>query len=69
MRGHSSVSPCKAATHNQNLLQFFLNVVEFGMAVQETCEAVNITSYQMRRSFGTHVAEPGRVTLNDKVPS
>ncbi len=56
-------------TQDQNLLQFFLNVVEFGMTVQEACEAANITSYQMRSSFGNHDALPGRVTLNDEVPS
>jgi len=56
-------------TQDQNLLQFFLNIVEFGMTVQEACEAANITSYQMRSSFGEHKAEPGRVTLNDEVPS
>jgi len=56
-------------THDQNLLPFFLNVIEFGMSVQEACEAANITSYQMRSSFGAHVAEPGRVTLNEEVPS
>jgi gamma-glutamyltranspeptidase / glutathione hydrolase len=56
-------------TQDQNLLQFFLNIVEFGMTVQEACEAANITSYQMRSSFGAHVAEPGRITLNDEVPS
>ena len=39
-------------TQDQNLLQFFLNVVEFGMTVQEATEAANITSYQMRDSFG-----------------
>lgn len=56
-------------TQDQNLLQFFLNIVEFGMTVQEACEAANITSYQMRASFGKHLAEPGRITLNDEVPS
>ncbi len=56
-------------TQDQNLLQFFLNVVEFGMTVQEACEAANLTSYQMRASFGDHKAEPGRVTLNEDVPS
>jgi gamma-glutamyltranspeptidase/glutathione hydrolase len=56
-------------TQDQNLLQFFLNIVEFGMTVQEACEAANITSYQMRASFATHQIEPGRVTLNDEVPS
>jgi len=56
-------------TQDQNLLQFFLNVVEFDMTVQEACEAANITSYQMRSSFGEHKAEPGRMTLTDEVPS
>jgi len=56
-------------TQDQNLLQFFLNVVEFGMTVQEACEAANITSYQMRSSFGEHKAEPGRMTLADEMPS
>jgi gamma-glutamyltranspeptidase/glutathione hydrolase len=56
-------------TQDQNLLQFFLNVVEFRMNVQEACEAANITSYQMRSSFGNHDAQPGRVTLSDQVPA
>ena len=56
-------------TQDQNLLQFFLNMVEFGMTVQEACEAANITSYQMRSSFGEHRRKPGRVTLNEEVPS
>jgi gamma-glutamyltranspeptidase/glutathione hydrolase len=55
-------------TQDQNLLQFFLNVVEFGMNVQEACEAPNITSYQLRDSFGQHESQPGRLTLNDQVP-
>ena len=45
-------------TQDQNLLQFFLNVVEFGMTVQEATEAANITSYQMRDSFGEHESSP-----------
>lgn len=56
-------------TQDQNLLQFFLNMVEFGMTVQEACEAANITSYQMRSSFGAHKSEPGRMTLTEEVPS
>ena len=56
-------------TQDQNLLQFFLNVVEFGMTVQEATEAANFTSYQMRNSFGNHESEPGRLTLNDSIPS
>jgi len=54
-------------TQDQNLLQFFLNIVEFGMNVQEATEAANFTSYQMRDSFGEHETQPGRMTLNDSM--
>ena len=56
-------------TQDQNLLQFFLNVVEFGMTVQEATEAANITSYQMRDSFEDHQSFPGRLTLNTSTPA
>ena len=56
-------------TQEQNLLQFFLNIVEFGMSVQEAVEAANLTSYQMRSSFGDHKVEPGRLTLTHEMPS
>lgn len=55
-------------TQDQNLLQFFLNVVEFGMNVQEAVEAANLTSYQMRNSFGEHETYPGRLTLQSATP-
>ena len=55
-------------TQDQNLLQFFLNVVEFGMNVQQAVEAPNITSYQMQSSFGAHRSEPGRLVLRADVP-
>ena len=55
-------------SQDQNLLQFFLNVVEFGMNVQEAAEAANILSYQMRSSFGGHESEPGRLVLHESVP-
>jgi gamma-glutamyltranspeptidase/glutathione hydrolase len=55
-------------SQDQNLLQFFLNMVEFGMNVQQATEAPNITSYQMRSSFGAHDARPGRLTLNESMP-
>jgi gamma-glutamyltranspeptidase/glutathione hydrolase len=56
-------------TQDQNLLQFFLNVVEFGMTPQEATEAANITSYQMRDSFGAHESIPGRLTLSSSTPT
>ena len=52
-------------TQDQNLLQFFLAVVEFGMTPQEAAEAANITSYQMRSSFGKHESLPGRIEVHD----
>lgn len=55
-------------TQDQNMLQFFLNVVEFGMNVQEACEAPNIVSYQMKNSFDNHDCLPGKLTLNDQIP-
>jgi len=43
-------------------------MVEFGMTVQEAVEAANITSYQMRNSFGDHESQPGRLTLRSDTP-
>ena len=54
---------------DQNLLQFFLNMVEFEMNVQQAAEAANFNSYQMRSSFGAHESQPGRLLLNDEVPA
>jgi gamma-glutamyltranspeptidase/glutathione hydrolase len=54
-------------SQDQNLLQFFLNVVEFGMNVQEAAEAPNINSFQMRSSFGRHESRPGRLLLAESM--
>ncbi|MDQ3322195.1 MAG: gamma-glutamyltransferase family protein [Acidobacteriota bacterium] len=54
-------------SQDQNLLQFFLNVVEFGMNVQEAAEAPNINSFQMRSSFGKHDSRPGRLLLAESM--
>ena len=56
-------------TQDQNLLQFFLNMTEWGMTVQQAVEAANITSYQMQSSFGAHSAEPGRLVVREDVPA
>jgi gamma-glutamyltranspeptidase/glutathione hydrolase len=56
-------------TQDQNSLQFFLNVVEFGMNVQQAAEAANFNSYQMRNSFRNHESVPGRLLLNESVPA
>ena len=55
-------------SQDQNLLQFFLNFVEFGMTVQEATEAANINSYQMRSSFGAHESRPGRMLIAASTP-
>jgi gamma-glutamyltranspeptidase/glutathione hydrolase len=54
---------------DQNLLQFFLNMVEFKMSVQQAVEAANINSYQMQNSFGDHTTEPGRLVVRNDTPS
>ena len=51
------------------LIQFFLNMVEFDMNVQQAVEAANIVSFQMQSSFGAHTSEPGRLILREDIPS
>jgi gamma-glutamyltranspeptidase/glutathione hydrolase len=55
-------------SQDQNLLQFFLNVHDFGMTPQEAAEAPNFNSYQMRASFDQHESQPGRIVLNAAMP-
>jgi gamma-glutamyltranspeptidase/glutathione hydrolase len=55
-------------TQDQNLLQFFLDVVEFGFDVQQAAEAANFTTYQMKSSFGQHESKAGRLTLDARTP-
>ena len=51
-------------TQDQNLLQFFLGMVEWDMNVQRAAEGHgNVMSYQMQSSFGAHQAEPGRLQV------
>lgn len=53
---------------DQLLLQFFLNMVEFNMTVQEACEAPSFKTYQMYSSFGKHEKVAGGLTLNSAMP-
>jgi gamma-glutamyltranspeptidase/glutathione hydrolase len=55
-------------TQDQNLLQFFLNVVDFGMNVQQAVEAPNVNSNQMRSSFGAHESRPGHMIAAFSMP-
>lgn len=53
---------------DQNTFQFLLNMIEFGMNVQEAVEAPNMNSFQMRDSFGDHRIRPGVMLLNSNTP-
>ncbi len=55
-------------SQDQNLLQFFLNMVEFGMNVQQAAEAANINSFQMRSSFGNRDIAAGRMLVQNATP-
>ncbi len=61
-------------TQDQNLLQFFLNIVEFKMTVQQATEAENINTDQLWLSLGGDKREdrqprPGSILLNRKTDS
>ncbi len=56
-------------SQDQNLVQFFLNMVEWGMTVQEAVEAPNMNSFQLKASFGAHESRPGRLLLQEQTPS
>ncbi len=53
---------------DQHLLQYFLNIVEFGMTPQEAAEAPAFVSEQMRESFEQHASKAGAIWLNDVTP-
>jgi gamma-glutamyltranspeptidase/glutathione hydrolase len=55
-------------SQDQNLLQFFLNMVEFDMNVQQAAEAPNMNTFQLRGSFGDHPLRPGVMLLNKNTP-
>lgn len=60
-------------TQEQNQLQFFLNMVEFNMTVQEAAEAPNINSNQLWLSLGgTKIKDrqprPGHILLDKATP-
>ena len=67
-RPHLSFAVQGGDSQDQNLVQFFLNMVEFDMNVQEAVEAANINSFQMRGSFGDHATNPGGLLLQNATP-
>lgn len=54
---------------DQLLIQFFLNMVEFNMTVQESTEAPSFKTLQMYSSFGDHEKVPGGLILNSAMPA
>jgi gamma-glutamyltranspeptidase / glutathione hydrolase len=56
-------------SQDQNLLQHFLNVVEFGMTPQQSVEAPNINSFQMMNSFDDHSPQRGRLLVANSTPA
>jgi gamma-glutamyltranspeptidase / glutathione hydrolase len=61
-------------TQDQNLLQFFLNMAEFGMSVQQATEAANFNTNQLWLSLGgtkTDDRKPkaGHILLHDSTPA
>jgi gamma-glutamyltranspeptidase/glutathione hydrolase len=60
-------------TQDQNLLQCFLNMVEFGMTVQEAVEAPNVNTDQLWLSLGgtkmdDRKPKPGSILVNTSTP-
>ena len=50
-------------------LQFFLNVVEFGMDLQEALDAPTVQSTHFPGSFYPHQAVPGGVRIESRIPA
>jgi gamma-glutamyltranspeptidase / glutathione hydrolase len=55
-------------TQDQNLLQMFLDVVEFGMPIQNATEAPNFNTSQMRASLAGFKPEAGGILLANSTP-
>lgn len=61
-------------TQDQNLLQFFLNMTEFGMTVQQATEAANVNTNQLWLSLGgskpgDRKPKPGEILLGRSTPA
>ena len=53
---------------DQWTLQFFLNVVDFGMNLQEALDAPTVSSSHFPQSFYPRDAHPGRVEVEGRIP-
>lgn len=52
---------------DQLILQWFLNVVEFGMDAQEAGEAPKFESFQLHGSFDDHPISPGSIRVDARI--
>jgi gamma-glutamyltranspeptidase/glutathione hydrolase len=52
---------------DQSLMQVLLNVIEFGMNVQEAVEAPRFQTLHFVSSFDDHRFNPGVLTIEDRV--
>jgi gamma-glutamyltranspeptidase / glutathione hydrolase len=57
-------------TQDQNLIQFLVNMLDFGMNVQEATEAANINTYQYYLSLGGNdrKPKPGNLLIQEDTP-
>jgi gamma-glutamyltranspeptidase/glutathione hydrolase len=53
---------------DQWTLQFFLNVVDFGMDLQEALDAPTFSTYHFPSSFYPRAAYPGRLEVEGRIP-
>ena len=54
---------------SQAMLQVFLNITEFGMAVQQAIEAPRMSSLSFPNSFAPHAYQPARFNAEDTFPA
>ncbi|RIK44452.1 MAG: hypothetical protein DCC58_08230 [Chloroflexi bacterium] len=52
----------------QSMLQTFINIVDFGMDVQQAIEAPRFGTYSYPESFWPHTYRPGRLCLEARIP-
>jgi gamma-glutamyltranspeptidase/glutathione hydrolase len=57
-----------ADVQSQAMLQVFLNIVEFGMPVQQAVEAPRISSSNFPNSFAPHDYHPARLNAENTFP-
>lgn len=54
-------------SQDQQILNVLLNVMVFGMGIQEAIEAPRINSNHMASTFGNHADRPGALELEDRI--